>query len=130
MSYLTLNEMQKQLAGQELQKAGKNKMFYISNPQGSDSLYQRLLEDARSKLEREHRDKLGEPLREYTFLGIDWAKPGSDQTVVTVIPPCPIKPEWVDGFHPIVKAPVAPKQSEPDRIWDLIVLAAESSRYG
>ena len=26
--------------------------------------------------------------------------------------------------------PALPKQSEPDRIWDLIVLAAEASRYG
>lgn len=68
-------------------------------------------------------------LHEYKMAPWDMAKPGSDQTVVTAIPLCPIKPEWVEGFHPIVKAPVIPKQSEPDRIWDLIVLAAESSRY-
>ena len=63
------------------------------------------------------------------FIGGDWSKAGSDRTIVfpvyTVgggggggVPPCPIAQA------------VFPQRSETDRIWDLIVLAAESSRYG
>ena len=61
-------------------------------------------------------------LHEYKMAAWDMAKPGSDQTAVTVFP----------MEHPVAQRAMEvliPKQSEPDRIWDLIVLAAESSRY-
>lgn len=63
------------------------------------------------------------------YVYIDPAEKGADMTVVHPAP------SWRDGFgsiksYPIVKAPELPRQSEPDRIWNLIVLAAESSRYG
>ncbi len=60
------------------------------------------------------------PLGYPWIAGVDPAKPGSDRTV-----------EWSIAQDPCnFEARVIPRQSEPDRIWDLIVLAAESSRYG
>jgi hypothetical protein len=88
----------------------------------------------RESFENEHKQRLLEQAR-VTVYGIDPAKHGSEVTAVhefdwrfltraadvqvsPAAPPCPI-------------AEVAfPKQSETDRIWNLIVLAAESSRYG
>ncbi len=78
--------------------------------------------------------------------GFDPATPGSDQTVVfpvyQVAPSgerisATVQGDWKNGWHPVKDVPPCPiaevafpKQPDTEHIWNMIVLAAESSRYG